>query len=333
MRHSDLIDDRLRSRIFRWRSRCYRRQRDCEGARGDVEARSRSSPSGSATATRSPTATSRRRSSRSGTDSGCSRARTPSGRRSSTRNRTTSLSVGRLLNNLGGLTFLLGDPEEAERLAARPAFSVALEVGSEPDAAQAVSSLAQVHLRTGQPELCRGAGAACAEPARRASRLSRRERERPARARARTARAGQASTRPSAAMAASEATFEQLSSASHRAAAWTAQAELSVSSRRPSERITALPPRRRDPPGLPLLMTTLETQNRDPPSWHSLPRVRQQASRVPTPATWRTARLCRWLPRWTGSPTGRMRLSRRRTASRRDGVSRDTDGFSTAPIS
>jgi hypothetical protein len=30
------------------------------------------------------------------------------------------------------------------------------------------------------------------------------------------------------AMAASEATFEQLSSASHRAAAWTAQAELSV---------------------------------------------------------------------------------------------------------
>jgi tetratricopeptide (TPR) repeat protein len=57
-------------------------------------------------------------------------------------------SVGRLLNNLGGLTFLLGRPDEAvEHL--KSAFSHALEVGSSADAAQAISSLAQVHLRTG----------------------------------------------------------------------------------------------------------------------------------------------------------------------------------------
>ena len=53
-----------------------------------------------------------------------------------------------MLNNLGGLNYLLGKPEDAIDYLKR-AFSVALEVGSEPDAAQAVSSLAQVHLGAG----------------------------------------------------------------------------------------------------------------------------------------------------------------------------------------
>jgi tetratricopeptide (TPR) repeat protein len=60
--------------------------------------------------------------------------------------------VGRLLNNLGGLNFLLGKPDEAKSLL-KQAFGVALEVGSEADAAQAVSSLAQVHLRTEEIDL------------------------------------------------------------------------------------------------------------------------------------------------------------------------------------
>ena len=38
MRRSEAIDDRLRCRILRWRSRCYRRQGDWEAARADVEA-------------------------------------------------------------------------------------------------------------------------------------------------------------------------------------------------------------------------------------------------------------------------------------------------------
>jgi len=57
-------------------------------------------------------------------------------------------NVGRLHNNLGGLEFLLGKPEEAVEHFKR-AVAVALEVGRDEDAAGAVSSLAQVHLRTG----------------------------------------------------------------------------------------------------------------------------------------------------------------------------------------
>jgi tetratricopeptide (TPR) repeat protein len=134
--------------------------------------------------------------------------------------------VGRLLNNLGGLTFLLGDPQEAERLL-KDAFSVALEVGSNPDAAQAVSSLAQVHLRTGQPELAE-------QQARHALRLldgridfldeQGNAQLVLGRALLEQGRLDEAEQ----ALAESEATFEQLSSASHRAAAWTAQAELHV---------------------------------------------------------------------------------------------------------
>ena len=61
---------------------------------------------------------------------------------------TDRANVGRLLNNLGGLEFLLGKPEQAiEHL--KHSFAVALEIGREEDAATAVSSLAQVHLRTG----------------------------------------------------------------------------------------------------------------------------------------------------------------------------------------
>jgi tetratricopeptide (TPR) repeat protein len=52
------------------------------------------------------------------------------------------------MNNLGGLNFLLGKPEEAiEQL--NESFKVLLEYGSVTDAARAVSSLAQVQLRTG----------------------------------------------------------------------------------------------------------------------------------------------------------------------------------------
>ena len=60
-------------------------------------------------------------------------------------------NYGRLLNNLGGLKFLLGRPDEAVALL-KQAVAVALEVDGTADAAQAISSLAQVHLRTGDLE-------------------------------------------------------------------------------------------------------------------------------------------------------------------------------------
>jgi tetratricopeptide (TPR) repeat protein len=136
------------------------------------------------------------------------------------------LNVGRLLNNLGGLTYLLGDPEGAVGLL-KAAFSVALEVRSDPDAAQAVSSLAQVHLRTGEVELAE-------QHARHAlslldGRVDYLDEQGNAqlvlgRALLEQKRLDEAEE----ALAASEATFEQLSSTSHRAAAWTAQAELNI---------------------------------------------------------------------------------------------------------
>ena len=61
-------------------------------------------------------------------------------------------NVGKLLNNLGGLNFLLGKPEEAVANL-KQAISIGLDDATGVDAAYAISSLAQVHLRTGDPEL------------------------------------------------------------------------------------------------------------------------------------------------------------------------------------
>jgi tetratricopeptide (TPR) repeat protein len=70
------------------------------------------------------------------------------------------VNVGRLMNNLGGLSFLLGDVDAAlEQL--QTAFEIALEASSEVDAGYVVSSLAQVRLRRGEYELAeRSAGEA-----------------------------------------------------------------------------------------------------------------------------------------------------------------------------
>jgi len=225
LRHSDLVDDRLRSRVYRWRSRCYRRQRDWEAARGDVE---------------SALELSERLDDRDALAHGFFQASIIAERngqwvlarsyaeraKALYEEQDDRLNVGRLLNNLGGLTFLLGDPEQAVGLL-KKAFSVALEVGSEPDAAQAVSSLAQVHLRSGEAELAE-------QQARQALKLLEGRVDFLdeqgnvqlvlGRALLEQGRLDEAEH----AIAASEAIFDQLSSTSHRAAAWTAQAELSI---------------------------------------------------------------------------------------------------------
>ena len=144
-------------------------------------------------------------------------------------------NVGRLLNNLGGLNFLLGKPEDAIRYL-KDAFATALEVGSDTDAAYAVNSLAQVHLRTGDAEHAE-------EQARHALRLldgridlldeignaqlvlgrSMLEQDRLDEA--------------EASFGAAQKSFDQLSSASHRAAAWVAQGDLAT--RRGDDRAAA----------------------------------------------------------------------------------------------
>ena len=85
---SGLADDRLVASALRWRSRCYRRQRDWVAAREDVE-RALELARASTTGAPWPTATSRRRSSPSETGSGSSRDRTRSAPRRCTRSRTT----------------------------------------------------------------------------------------------------------------------------------------------------------------------------------------------------------------------------------------------------
>jgi tetratricopeptide (TPR) repeat protein len=225
MRRSDRIDDRLRSRILRWRSRCYRRQSDWEAARADVAAALELSERlGDHDALAHGYFQASIIAERNGqwvlARSHAERAK------ALYEEQDDRLNVGRLLNNLGGLTFLLGDTEKAVELL-REAFTVALEVDSRPDAAQAVSSLAQVHLRTGAVELAE-------EQARTAlslleGRIDFLDEQGNAqlvlgRALLEQGRLEEAEE----ALAASEATFDQLASTSHRAAAWAAQAELRI---------------------------------------------------------------------------------------------------------
>jgi tetratricopeptide (TPR) repeat protein len=60
-------------------------------------------------------------------------------------------NVGRVLNDLGGITFLLGRSEEAIGYL-KQAVSTLFDAAGEVETGYAVSSLAQVELRTGRPE-------------------------------------------------------------------------------------------------------------------------------------------------------------------------------------
>ena len=135
--------------MLTWRSRCYRRQRDYEAAREDVEralelAESMDDPRALGEAYFQASLVAER-------DGHWVLARTYAERaKAQYEELSDRMNVGRLLNNLGGLEFLLGKPEKAiARL--KEAFAVALEHGDDDDVATAVSSLAQVYLKTGDP--------------------------------------------------------------------------------------------------------------------------------------------------------------------------------------
>ena len=147
---SELPCDRLKAEILHRRARCYRRQRDYEAAREDLERALELSEGlsdartlahvyfqASVTAERQGQWVLARK-----------YAEQAKAQFEELAERST---VGKILNNIGGLTFLLGKPEDAiEQLT--ESFKMLLDHGSEVDAARAVSSLAQVHLRTGQIE-------------------------------------------------------------------------------------------------------------------------------------------------------------------------------------
>jgi len=225
MHSSDALDDRLRCRILRWRSRCYRRQGDWEAARSDVETALELSErlgDGEALAHGYFQASiiAERRGHWVLARSYAEQAK------ALYEEQEDRLNVGRLLNNLGGLTFLLGDADRATEYL-KEAFTVALEVGSNPDAAQAASSLAQVNLRTGRVDTAE-------EQAREAlrlleSRVDFLDEQGNAQLVLGRALLEQGKLDESEeALAAADASFEQLGSGSHRAAAWTAQGDLSL---------------------------------------------------------------------------------------------------------
>ena len=148
---SGLPCDRLRSLAHEWRARCYYHQRDWVAAREDVEralelAEGINDPYAMAQAHFHASVIAER-------DGRWVLARSHAERAKNLYEEIAHrTNVGKLLNNLGGLNFLLGKPDEAKAYL-KDAFRVALEVGSDMDAAYAVSSLAQVHLKTGEPAL------------------------------------------------------------------------------------------------------------------------------------------------------------------------------------
>src|ERR671931_2572611 len=143
--------DRLRAHILERRSRCYRRHRDWEADREDID---RALELAEALSDDETIAHVRFQASLVAERTGSwAQARIHSERAKELYEAVDDpVNVGRLLNNLGILNFLLGHKELAvEQL--KDAFRIALEVGDPADCAQAVSSLADVHLRSGDLEL------------------------------------------------------------------------------------------------------------------------------------------------------------------------------------
>ena len=217
--------DQLRASILNWRSRCYRRQRDLQAAREDVE-RALELAEGLKDA-RTMADLSFQASLVADREGHWVLARSYAERAKAYYEELADrTNVGRLLNNLGGLNFLLGRPEQAIEFL-KDAFRVALEVGNDAEAAQAVGSLAQVHLRTGDPILAE-------EQARHAlTLLEGREDflDEIGMSQLVLGRALMEQERLDEAeecFGAADATFEQFESISHRAACWVAKGDLAA---------------------------------------------------------------------------------------------------------
>jgi tetratricopeptide (TPR) repeat protein len=231
---SEIPSDQLRSNILAWRSRCYRRRRDLEAAREDVEralelAEGLNDKRTAADVYFQASIIADREGHWVLARSYAERAKAVYEELSDRGN------LGRLLNNLGGINFLLGHPEEAVDFL-KDAVRIALEVGNDAEAAHAVNGIAQVHLRTGDV-------ARAEEQARYALELLGDRVDE-------TAEIGNAQLvlgralleqdrldEADEALQAGERAYDQLSSGSHRASAWVAQGDLAA--RRGDDRAAA----------------------------------------------------------------------------------------------
>lgn len=226
--------DALKANILSWRSRCWRHHRDYEAAREDVE-RALELARGVDDA-RTLGAAYFQASLIADREGHWVLARNYAERaRAAYAELADQAHYGQLTNNLGGLNFLLGKTDEAVELL-KESFRIALDGGQEGDAGRAVSSLAQVHLRTGNVEQAEA-------QARHALRLLEGREDYIdeigsaqlvlGRALLEQDRLDEAEE----AFAAADASFEQFASASHRAAAWVARGDLAA--RRGDDRLAA----------------------------------------------------------------------------------------------
>ena len=141
---SELPCDVLRSNILAYRSRCYRRQRDLEAAREDVEralelAQSLDDTTTMANVYVQASLVAERMGHWVLARNYAERAKTFYEELNDQRN------LAGLLNNIGGLNLMLGKPEEAIEYL-KSSYSTALDADSKEEAAQATGSLAAVHL-------------------------------------------------------------------------------------------------------------------------------------------------------------------------------------------
>ena len=144
---SGLPCDALKANVLSWRSRCWQRQRDYEAARDDVERALELSRG--VDDLRTIGAACFQASLIADREGHWVLARNYAERaREAYAELADRVHVSQLTNNLGGLNFLLGNTEQAVELL-KESFAIALELGRDADAGRAVSSLAQVHLRTG----------------------------------------------------------------------------------------------------------------------------------------------------------------------------------------
>ena len=231
---SELPNDLLRAQIYRWRSRCYRRQRDWQAAREDVEralelAEGLSDRRAAAQVYFQASLVAEREGHWVLARSYAERARAYYEELADREN------VGRLLNNLGGLTYLLGKPEKAIEYL-QDSLRVLLDEGIDEEAAHVITSLAEIYVDTGRP-------AEAEAQARRALEMLGTRADFLAEIGTAQLTLGRALLdqgrleEAQETLAAADSSFEQMSSTSHRAAAWVALGD--VAARRGDDREAA----------------------------------------------------------------------------------------------
>ena len=190
---SGMPSDSLRSNVLSWRSRCWRRQRDYEAAREDIEralqlAEDAADPRTIGDAYFQASMVADREGHWILARNYAEKAR------AAYEELSDLVHVGQLKNNLGGFNFMLGKTDEAIGLL-KEAFGIALDTGTRGRrGAGRLVARADPPAHRGR-RAGGGAGAACAPAARRPRGLPRRDRQRAARARPRAPRAGPARRR------------------------------------------------------------------------------------------------------------------------------------------